>query len=135
MTNVPFPEVVAQVTAPVKVVAPTILPEPPKVGDKNTAPNTTEAEDKTKAGQRMVNLIWETVQAIIALTVVAAALYIAGRIALLVVGERDPTERQLSMAMAAFLLVSNLVSLICGFYFGRTNHQKTGGVGINDAGR
>lgn len=128
------PPIVAEVTAPVKVIAPTVLPMPAAVGDKNIAPTTTAAEDLTKAGQRFVNLIWESIQGVIALGVVGTTLFISGRIALIVL-KTDSSERQLSVAMSAFLLISNLASLVVGFYFGRTNHQKTGGVGINDTGR
>lgn len=110
------------------------LSEPAKVGDKNIAPTTTEAQDKVKAGQRFVNMIWETMQALIAASVVGSTLFVAGRIALLVMLP-NATEKQTSSANTAFMLISNLASLIVGFYFGRTNHQKTGGVGASDEGR
>ena len=105
-----------------------------KVGDKNIAPTTTAAEDQVKAGQRFVNMIWETVQALIAASVVTATLFVSGRIALLVTMPQA-TEKQNAFAQTAFMLISNLASLIVGFYFGRTNHQKIGGVGGGDVGR
>ena len=108
--------------------------ELPKVGDKNTAPTTTAAEDMVHAGQRRVNLIWEVVQAIISLTVVNVALFVSGRLALTALSP-ELSERQAAVASMSFLLLSNLSSLVVGFYFGRTNHQRTGGVGANDVGR
>lgn len=127
--NSPHPKTVGEV--PIVVGQ---IPDLPKVGDKNIAPTTTEAEDVTKAGQRFVNLIWESMQASIAAGVVICALYVAGRVALLVIIP-EATEKQAAAANTAFMLIGNLVSLIVGFYFGRTNHQKTGGVGPKDEGR
>jgi hypothetical protein len=79
-------------------------------------------------------MIWETMQALIAASVVGSTLLVAGKIALLVLLPAA-TEKQSSSANTAFMLISNLASLIVGFYFGRTNHQKTGGVGASDEGR
>ncbi len=96
------------------------------------APPTAEA---LKAhGQRRVNLIWETMQAAIAAAVVGSTLFVSSKLALLVLLPLA-SERQLASADRAFMLISNLVSLIIGFYFGRTNHQRTGGVGNNESGR
>ena len=110
------------------------LPAPAQVGDKNTAPTTTAAQDLTKLGQRRVNLIWESMQAIIAASVVGTTLYVAGKLALLVLVPLA-TEKQAAIASTAFMLIANLVSLIIGFYFGRTNHQRSSGVGDKDIGR
>lgn len=110
------------------------IAEPAKVGDVNIAPTTTAAQDRTKAGQRFVNLIWETMQALIAASVVGATLYVSGKIALLMISP-EVKENQAAFATTAFMLISNLASLIVGFYFGRTNHQKTGGVASDDIGR
>ena len=74
------------------------------------------------AGQRRVNIIWEVTQAFIAISVTGTSLYVAAN---LVLGS--------STTDAAFLLLSNAFFLVIGFYFGRTNHQRTGGTGyIND---
>lgn len=73
---------------------------------------TTAEEDKHSASQRRVNLIWEYTQAAIALQVVVASLtgaFYFGR-------ETVPP------------LLTNAFFLIVGFYFGRTNHQRVGGV-------
>ena len=113
---------------------PRVPSEPAKVGDTNIAPNTTAAADKVSAGQRRVNLIWEVMQAFIAGSVVGGGLFIAGTLSYVAVNPAV-TERQVAIASGAFLLISNLVSLVIGFYFGRTNHQRTGGVGPHDIGR
>lgn len=124
MTNPPFPEVVAQVTAPVRVVAPTTLPEPAKVGDKNIAPRTTAEQDTMTAGQRRINLLWEWTQAILAIIVTSVTLYIAARLAMSEAHDQ-----------AAFLLLSNAFFSVISVYLTRTNHTKTGGVQVGDTGR
>lgn len=88
------------------------LPQPTAVD-----PTTTEEQQRATAGQRRVNLIWEFTQAAIALLVTTSTLFVASRLAL-----SDKT------ATAAFLLLSNAFFLVVGFYFGRTNHQRVGGV-------
>jgi hypothetical protein len=72
-------------------------------------------------GQRRINLIWEITQAIVAVSVTFATLYTA--VSLTIDGTPDS---------AAFLLLSNAFFLVSGFYFGRTNHQRIGGVGPID---
>ena len=87
------------------------------------SPTTTSEQDRKTAGQRRVNIIWEVTQAAIALFVTVATLFVASKLAL---ADRGET--------AAFLLLSNAFFLVIGFYFGRTNHQRTGGVGGESAG-
>lgn len=67
--------------------------------------------------QRRINTIWEATQAFIAILVTASTLFAATKLTLNNSGE-----------MAAFLLLSNSFFLVIGFYFGRTNHQRIGGV-------
>lgn len=112
------------VTAPALVVESGAAPEPPKVGDKNIAPNTTAADDLVTHGQRKINLIWETTQAIIAIMVTAATLFVSAKLAL-----KDNPET------AAFLLLSNAFFLVVTAYIVRTNHSKVGGVKPGDIGR
>jgi glucan phosphoethanolaminetransferase (alkaline phosphatase superfamily) len=95
--------------------------------DLHAQSTTTVEEDKHSAGQRKVNLIWEFTQAFIALSVVSTVLIVAALIALVIL-KPDASEKAIGLAITAFLLLSNLASLIIGFYFGRTNHQKIGGV-------
>jgi len=82
-------------------------------------PTTTGEEDRHTAGQRRVNMTWELTQALIAIMVTLATLYVSAKLAL-----RDQGQ------VAAFLLLSNAFFLVIGFYFGRTNHQRVGGVDI-----
>jgi hypothetical protein len=73
--------------------------------------------DRATFGQRRVNLIWEMTQSVIALAVAGTTLYVSASLVLR--GGAD---------LAAFVLLGNTFFLIVGFYFGRTNHEKTGGV-------
>lgn len=74
---------------------------------------------KHSAGQRRVNILWEMTQAIIAITVTGSTLFVAAQ---LTMKENSDT--------APFLLLSNAFFLVVGFYFGRTNHQRVGGVDL-----
>jgi hypothetical protein len=78
------------------------------------------------AGQRRINVIWEVTQSVIALAVTGSTLYVAAKLSLIT-----------PALTAAFLLLSNAFFLVVGFYFGRTNHQRQGGIGPQnqDAGR
>ena len=87
------------------------------------AATTTSEQDRKSAGQRRVNIIWELTQAAVALAVTGSTLYVSASLAL---KENAQT--------AAFLLLSNAFFLVIGFYFGRTNHQRSGGVGGDMAG-
>jgi hypothetical protein len=73
------------------------------------------------AGQRKTNLIWERTQSIIALAVVITTCI--GVLAL----------RYLAMGVTEFDTKFpaewwTIVGLVIGFYFGRTNHERLGGV-------
>lgn len=83
-------------------------------------PNTTSEEDKHSLGQRRINLIWEVTQASIALSVIWGTIGAAVWMTVY-----DATNRLMS-----FLFLSNIVSIVVGFYFGRTNHQRVGGVDL-----
>lgn len=76
-------------------------------------PTTTGEQDRHSLAQRNINLIWEGTQAVIAVVVTVATLYVAAQLAL-----RDSGET------AAFLLLSNAFFLIIGFYFSRSNHVR-----------
>ena len=94
------------------------------MGLDSLAATTTAQQDLVTAGQRRVNLIWELTQAAIALSVSGTTLFVAGNLAIR--GGAD---------MVTFGLLSNGFFLVIGFYFGRTNHQRTGGVVPDQAGR
>lgn len=95
---------------------------------ENVPPITTAEQDRKTLGQRRINVIWEITQALIAATVVMTAMAVSAYLSLMVV-DSQVTDRQASLAATAFLFVSNVASLVIGFYFGRTNHQRTGGIG------
>jgi len=78
----------------------------------NTPATTTVEEDLHSASQRKINLIWEYTQAAIAVLVVAANIAVVFVV----------TESEL-LAYAFFLVI--------GFYFGRTNHSRVGGVRLD----
>lgn len=87
---------------------------------KHAPPVTTAESDRHSQGQRRINLIWEVTQALIALSVIWSAMAAAIWITI-----KDPANRLMS-----FLFLSNVVSIVIGFYFGRTNHQRVGGVDL-----
>ena len=80
------------------------------MSDNPLAPTTTTEEDLHSASQRKVNLIWEYTQAAIAILVVVGA---GASVFFLSNGSE---------------LLSNAFFLVVGFYFGRTNHSRVGGV-------
>lgn len=135
-----MPPDIPKIEAPVTVLPPTVeaIPvkptQPPQVGDLYTAPRTSAGEEATKLGQRRVNLIWETMQALIAASVVWTTLAVCGMISYTALLD-GATEGQAATANTAFNLLSSLASLVIGFYFGRTNHQRVGGVHTGDTGR
>lgn len=77
---------------------------------------------RVSAGQRRVNILWEHVQAAIALSVVGTSLVVSSFIVV-----NSPPEQR--VGSAAFLFLACASFLVMGFYFGRTNHTRTGGVG------
>lgn len=75
------------------------------------APATTTLEqDRKTAGQRNINRIWEVTQASIAIFVTAGTLYAA-------VFRENIDKGQ-------FIFLTNVLFVVIGFYFGRTNHQR-----------
>lgn len=87
-----------------------------------TTPEQVEAT-RVSAGQRRVNIIWERTQAVIALSVVGVALLLAAYII------ATPFDIDRIAASPAFTYLVGASNLVIGFYFGRTNHQRIGGVG------
>jgi hypothetical protein len=84
-----------------------VADEQPTTHVKST---TTVEEDLHSASQRRVNLIWEYTQAAIAISTVFANIIGA------------------FFLPATNALLANAFFLIVGFYFGRTNHARVGGV-------
>jgi len=91
--------------------------------DPSIPADTTREQQRHSAGQRRINIIWEVTQAMIAMSVSGTTLYVAGSLAIR--GGAD---------MVTFGLLSNGFFLVIGFYFGRTNHTRTGGVRGENAG-
>lgn len=96
-------------------------------GDPPQPSTTTAEQDRHTGAMRRMNLIWELTQAIIAVSVVLTTLWLCGKIVLLLVNPLLNDE-MVSNARIAFNLISNLCTLVIGFYFGRTNHARRGGV-------
>lgn len=92
-------------------------------------PTTTAEEDRKTASQREINRIWESTQRQIALWVIGSALIVASILAMLGkwIGAPD-------IQLAAIVFLFGVANLVTGFYFGRTNHQRSGGVGGDSAG-
>lgn len=76
-------------------------------------------------GQRRINMVWELTQALIAGSVVGTTLWVNGAIAL----NRDVASIVNQAASSALMQLNVMAALVTGFYFGRTNHERTGGVG------
>lgn len=91
-----------------------------------------DAEALRSAGQRRVNMIWESTQAIIAVLVVGVTLIVFALSAR--EGVRGDTPQAVSSLNSSLNALSNVLFLVVGFYFGRTNHVKTGGVGGSSVG-
>lgn len=86
-----------------------------RTGDQPLPATTTGEENLHSASQRRVNIIWEVTQAFVATSLTVAYLYCA-----------------VSKIESATL--NNAFFLVVGFYFGRTNHTRSGGVDGQYAG-
>jgi hypothetical protein len=76
-----------------------------------------EGQEAVREGQRRINLIWESTQAIIAVTVVVSYVIL--------------TIKRIDVPTT----LNNLLFVIVTFYFARTNHTTLGGVGVTTAQR
>jgi len=102
------------------------MPRQDQAQDPSLPARTTYQEDMTTAGQRAINVIWETTQAKIALYVIFGALMIDGSAVLLSMFlNRDMTAAQ-ALALG---FVNTTGATVISFYFSRTNHAAIGGVG------
>lgn len=100
-----------------------------RLAAQTAAPTTTAEEDRKTAGQREINRKWEDTQASIALWVIRIALLVASVLALCGRWLGVP-----EIQLAAIVFLFGVANLVTGFYFGRTNHQRSGGVGGDTAG-
>lgn len=85
-----------------------------------------EGVDRTTAGQRAINLKWESTQQQIAIVVSYGTVGTCAGI--IFFGPPD-------LKVPAFTLLSSICMVVLATYFQRTNHQKIGGVGIAEGGR
>jgi len=90
-----------------------------QAGNTVASPTTTEEQDRGTAGQRAINAIWETTQRQVAILVIGMAVVVAAGLAAFGAPEAQ---------VAAFAFLYGAANLVIGFYFGRTNHQRVGGV-------
>src|SRR6185436_4624900 len=98
--------------------------------NKSLSPNTTAQEDLTTAGQRAINLIWETTQSRIALFVIVIGFLVnALVIIVLLVTSREITVNQLAVISICLQFINLTGGIVIGFYFSRTNHAAIGGIG------
>ncbi len=97
----------------------------PVLPEDSAPPNTTAEQNLVTAGQRRINVIWERTQQVIALVLVVITTLIA---AIKTIYDMLTDSTHGVGAGPAFLFLSSASNLVIGFYFGRTNHTKTGGV-------
>lgn len=83
-----------------------------------------EAAVLRSEGQRAINVIWESTQRNIALSVTFGSLTIAGALAIFGKWLGSP-----DLQLASIVFMFGVANLVTGFYFGRTNHARTGGIG------
>lgn len=86
-------------------------------------PTTTIEQDKHTAGQRSINRVWEYTQSFLAVSVVMVTLFVNAMIALYGMSISE-------ISSSALMQLNVMGALIVGFYFGRTNHQRVGGVDL-----
>lgn len=87
-------------------------------------PKTTEEDDRAAYGQRRINLIWEATQMLIAVSVIWASITVSSYLAV---------QGQTDAQVAAFVFLYGVANLVTGFYFGRTNHTRVGGISSRDS--
>jgi hypothetical protein len=129
---VPIPvTVVGPIPIPVAAVSPDKRVQR-QSEDPSLPATTTFQQDLVMAGQRNINLIWETTQGKIAVYVILGTMGIYALVLTLSLG----FGRDLTTAQALVLgFVNGLATGVASFYFSRTNHTAIGGVGARHEGR
>ena len=126
--GMPTVEAPAIVVAPEPVAAPTttheenLAAESRRVIAERSAPRTTEEQDRTTASQRAINVMWESTQRQIALSVSYVALLTTAYLAVW-------PGVALEIRLMAYTTLSNVFFAVSSVYFTRTNHTKIGGIG------
>lgn len=97
-----------------------------RIGDANilAAAAQREAAILRSEGQRNVNIIWESTQMKVALSVTWGSLVVAGSLSIFGHWLGGP-----DLQLASMVFLYGVANLVTGFYFGRTNHARQGGVG------
>jgi hypothetical protein len=96
-------------------------------------------------GQRTISRVWEDTQMRLALLTVGGFMFAQSAVVMLVAIAlvwnwaslaENPTAIAVLIAVLSGSLgaIGSLASLVIGFYFGRTNHQRVGGPGGDSAG-
>jgi hypothetical protein len=102
--------------------------------DDTVAATTTAEQDRHALGQRRTNILWEVTQSLIAICVVLTVLYVNARVALTFGAPGTPDVPHDSASSSGLMQLNVVGALVIGFYFGRTNHQRVGGIGGEVAG-
>lgn len=93
-------------------------------------PTTTQEENIISAGQRTINIMWETTQARIAIFTVFSNIILNSVLSLFVIFVGvDVTANQMALITLCMQPISLTTGIVIGFYFSRTNHSTIGGVG------
>lgn len=118
--------VLVEVVAPASLASSTVI----KGEGVTLSPTTTEQQDVTSQGQRLINRVWEFTQSFIALTVVVSGVLVNAAIILFVIlKDSEVSTSQLSLISISLQFINLTTGIIIGFYFSRTNHSARGGVG------
>lgn len=96
-------------TVPIQATVPVHVEGSVEVEGKIPAAEAAKEQALKTEGQRKINLVWEITQAVIAIMITAAVIYIA------------TTTGKLE-------IIGNAFTLIIALYYVRTNHTKTGGI-------
>jgi len=96
----------------------------PELKTDNVPSTTTVEQDKHTSSARFNDSIWEFTQSFIALVVVCSVVYANVYLAIIPRMVSTVTE----MSNSALMQLNVLGGIIVGFYFGRTNHARNGGV-------
>jgi len=109
------------------------------IARKTAASARVDAEALRTDDQRRISGMWERTQQVIALAVVLDALFV---VTVLVVGPGIATllgypvpESASAAASTGVVFLASVANLVIGFYFGRTNHTRVGGVPADERGR
>ena len=94
--------------------------------DPSRPAQTTFQEDLTTAGQRQINLIWESTQGQISKYVILGTMAING---VVLTGSMFLMTDLTAAQALALGFVNSLATGVVSFYFSRTNHTQIGGTG------